>query len=84
MEKIKNKPRKFTEVQESSIKVLKLTNTWVDEDGRVHRQAKWETITEPINLGSSTHPNREILEVKINSPDEVKNPFNMFFKGLGR
>jgi len=78
--KIVNKPRKFTEIEGSKIKVQEIVEEFIGDDGRTYSKLDWRTTDSPTSLGSIAEPNKKILQIKIEVPDPNKNPFKLFFK----
>jgi len=66
---------KFKKNDNSQLSFLEKTDEFVDEDGRQVVRGKWQVALEDLNLGSCKHPNKKILQIKIEvGEDKPKNP----------
>ena len=73
--------RKYVDVEESNLLVLKAIGEFIGQDGKLHVKTKWFLCDEELNLGSSAEPNKEILAIKYETPPPP-NPMSDLFGGL--
>ena len=72
--------RKYLEIEESRLLARKIIGTYVGEDGETYMRVKWFLCDDEVNIGSVAKPNKEIVSLKYESPQE--NPLSDILGGL--
>ncbi len=62
--------RKYLEIEESRLLARKIIGTYVGEDGRTYMKVKWFLCDKETNIGSVANPNKEIVSLRYESPQE--------------
>ena len=72
--------RKYLEIEESRLLARKVIGTYIGEDGNTYMKVKWFLCDKEVNLGSTAKPNKEIVSLKYESPQE--NPLSDILGGI--
>ena len=72
--------RKYLEIEDSKLFVGKATGSYTGRDGKEYTRIKFFLCEGEVNIGSLAKPNKEIILLKYESPQE--NPLSDLLGGL--
>ena len=64
------KDRKVKEIEETELHLRIKTDEFVDDYGRTIIKSEWIKANGEVSLGSMAKPNKKVLEIKYNVPND--------------
>ena len=62
--------KKYLEIEDSKLIAGKIIGSRIGEDGRTYTKIKWFLCEGEVNIGSLANPNKEIVSLRYESPQE--------------
>ena len=64
------KEPKIKDIENSELFIRVKTEEYVNQDGRIFIKSEWVKSNGEVSLGSMAKPNKKVLEIKYNVPDD--------------